>query len=169
MSEPTAPPLDSPFQAAWATCAAPGCGRIGPLADDPWMWDLTVQLPPGWRVQPAPMPDASPYTYCPDHAFRYRGRTPTGRPCGSARRSGYRRILPRRVLRAYSTDRRPCGCGAPARELVACWGTHWHRLQPFGQRQPDACPTCGSVLHVGDESARCLACGYLRFVDYDEP
>jgi len=111
---------------------------------------------------------AQPIAYCPDQAFRYRGRTPAGRRCQPARRPGYRRLAPRRVLRAYSTDRRPCRCATAARTLAADWGTHWRRPQPFGHLQPAGCPTCGGDLHVGDDSARCLACGYLCFVDYDE-
>jgi len=169
MDAPTNPPPDSPFQAAWATCDAPGCGRIGPLADAPWLWDLATQLPPGWRVQIAARPDHSCYIYCPAHAFRYRGRTPAGRPCVPARRPGYRRLRPRRVLRSGSADRRPCRGGAAARDLVAYWGIHWRRPQRFGHLQAGGCPTCAGPLHVGDESARCSACGYLRFLDYAEP
>ena len=169
MSDPTAPPLDSPFQAAWATWAAPGCGRIGPLADEPWMWNLAVQLPLGWCIQPAPTRRTPPYTYCPDHAFRYRGCTPPGRRCSPARRPGYRRRASRWVLRSYSTDRRPCRCGAAARELVACWGARWRCPQPFGHLQPGACPTCAGTLHVDDDAAAgCLTCGYTRSSNDDE-
>jgi len=169
MTVPTDPPPDSPFRAAWATCDAPGCGRIGSLADAPWMWDRAAQLPPGWRVQSAARPNAAFYIYCPAHAFRYRGRTPAGRPCVPARRPGYHRILPRWVLRSYSTDRRPCRCGASARALGACWGTHWRRPQRLGHLRPGACPPCAGTLHVGDESAVCPTCGYAAFIEYPEP
>jgi len=73
------------------------------------------------------------------------------------------------VLRSYSTDRRPCRCGASARELIGDFGVRWRRPQPFGHLQAGGCPTCAGPLHVGDESARCSACGYLRFLDYAEP
>ena len=69
MSAPTNPPPAAPFQAAWVTCDAPGCGRIGPLADKPWMWDLATQLPPGWRVEEPPTHHSLPYVYCPDHEW----------------------------------------------------------------------------------------------------
>ena len=168
MWEPPVPPVAPPFGATWATCDAPGCGRIGPLAAEPWRWDLAVQLPLGWRSQPAPTRSTPPYIYCPDHAFHYRGRTPTGQRCAPARRGGGY-LLRRRVLRAYSADRRPCQCGAAAHALVADWGTRWRCPQPFGHIQPAGCPTCGDALHVGDDSARCPRCGYLSFTAYPEP
>jgi len=141
----------------------PGCDVSVWMDIAAWQWNLAIELPRGWCIQPAPTRITPPYTYCPAHAFRYRGCTPQGRRCRPARRPGYRRLAARRVLRAYSTDRRPCSCGASARALVATFGVRWSIPHPQGHLQPGACPTCDGRLHVDyDDAAVCLSCGYIR-------
>ena len=149
-----------PLVALYMTCAAPRCGRTATVRRRAWYWAQNPPVVDGWRCVRDPHYGAA-YIYCPAHAFRYRGRTPAGRRLRPARRPGYRLLPPRRVLRIYSTDRRPCRCGAAARPLVATFGTRWRQAR-WGHFHRSGCPTCGGDLHGGIYADHCLVCGYVH-------
>jgi len=163
MTAPTHPAAPLPCVTRSVTCDAPGC-TLTVLRDvDTWRRARGIPWPPDKHPRCAVSGDDPLFLYCPAHAFRYRGRTPTGQRWAAPRRPGCRLLRKGRPLRAYSADYRPCRCGAATDDLRKTWGVRWRIPDPQGPMLPGVCPACPGDLHVRAFDARCPACGYINF------